>query len=559
MKHSLFIACVLFFITTCVKAQWTDDSTLNTPIRDAANASFPKIAQSLNGNSYISWFEINNFNFELHMQLLNPNGNKLWQPDGIIVSNYPQDSVILPYDLKTDNDGNVIIAFPNKRNDSLHIVVNKIDLNGNFLWGANGISLFDSSSQNGYNPSIGITAQNDIAIAWIADSASSKWIAAQRLSPSGILQWNNIYRIKDSNSILNFSYPKLFPSGSDEIQIVFIEENGSLPNVTTTLYTQRVHASGNNFWPSPIKVSSKKLSSFSFSNPIPDDNGGFYITYNSYNPVNSTLSDVYVQNVDYNGNLWSSTGIEAANSTTTNKRVVSGIYVSFTSEYWVLMQLLDGSFSNSGISVQKFDALGNILFNDNALIISPIDPVFYNPNSFNYVNDGIIISSTYGSSGQQHIKAFKIDNDGIPLWANTSVSINATNSNKDYVQSGEFIDSNLVFVWQDDRNGSGIFAQSIAGNGILRNTTGISNLTNENNILFFPNQSNSPVVYFPLPSKSKCFIQINDLLGKELAFINVPIQSTFFSLNNFENLSRGLYFVSVNTNNNIRIFKWIKK
>ncbi len=559
MKHSLFIACVLFFITTCVLAQWTEDSTLNTPIRDAANASFPKIAQSLNGNSYISWFEINNFNFELHMQLLNPNGNKLWQPDGIIVSNYPQDSVILPYDLKSDNDGNVIIAFQNKRNDSLHIIVNKIDLNGNFLWGADGISLFDSSSQNGYNPSIGITAQNDIAIAWIADSASSKWIAAQRLSPSGILQWNNIYRIKDSNSILNFSYPKLFPSGSDEIQIVFIEENGSLPNVTSTLYTQRVHASGNNFWPSPIKVSSKKLSSFSFSNPIPDDNGGFYITYNSYNPVNSTLSDVYVQNVDYNGNLWSSTGIEAANSTTTNKRVVSGIYVSFTSEYWVLMQLLDGSFSNSGISVQKFDALGNILFNDNALIISPIDPVFYNPNSFNYVNDGIIISSTYGSSGQQHIKAVKIDNDGIPLWANTSVSINATNSNKDYVQSGEFIDSNLVFVWQDDRNGSGIFAQSIAGNGILRNTTGISNLTNENNILFFPNQSNSPVVYFPLPSKSKCFIQINDLLGKELAFINVPIQSTFFSLNNFENLSRGLYFVSVNTNNNIRIFKWIKK
>ena len=557
MKRSLFISCVLLFITTCVHAQWTEDSTLNTPIRDAANASFPKIAQSLNGNSYISWFEINNSNFELHLQLLNPNGNKLWSTDGIVISNYPQDSVLLPYDLKTDNDGNVIIAFQDKRYDSLQIVANKIDSNGNFLWGADGISLIDSSSHKGYNPSIGITAQNDIVIAWNADSSSLKWIAAQRLSPSGSFQWNTVYRIKDSNSILNFSTPKLFPSGSDEIQFLFVEENGSLPNVTSTLYTQRVHASGNNFWPTPIKVSSKKLSSLSFSYPIPDDNGGFYITYNTYNPVNSTLTDVYVQNVDYNGNLWNSTGIEAANSTTTNKRVVSGNYVSFTSEYWVLMQIHDGSFSNSGVSIQKFDALGNILFNDNALVIFPINSVSYNPNTLNYVNDGMIISSSYGSSGQ-HINAVKIDNDGIPLWANTSVSINATNSNKEYVQSGEFIDSNLVFVWQDDRNGSGIFAQSISGDGILRNTTEISNPTNENNIRFFPNPSNSPGIYFSSPSKSKCSIQINDLLGKEIASINVTNQSTYFSLNNFENFSRGIYFVSVKTNNNIQTFKWIK-
>ncbi len=557
MKHSLFIACVLFFITTCVHAQWTEDSTQNTPIRDAANASFPKIAQSLNGKSYISWFEINNSNLELHIQLLSPNGNKLWSPDGIVVSNYPQDSVLLPYDLKTDNDGNVIVAFQDKRNDSLHIVVNKIDTTGNFLWGADGISLIDSLSYKGYNPSIGITAQNDIVIAWTADSASFKWIAAQRISPSGIFLWNKIYRIKDTNSNLNFSYPKLFPSGSDEIQFLFVEENGSLPNITSTLYTQRVHAAGNNFWPSPIKVSSKKLSSFSFSNPIPDDNGGFYITYNTFNPVNSTLTDVYVQNVDYNGNLWSSTGIEAANSTTTNKRVVSGIYVSFTSEYWVLMQILDGSLSNSGVSIQKFDALGNLLFNDNALVVFPIDPVFYKPNTLNYVNDGIIISSTFGSSGQ-HIKAVKIDNDGIPLWANTSVSINATNSRKNYVQSGEFIDSNLVFVWQDDRNGFGIFAQSITGEGILRNTTGISTPNNENNILFFPNPSNSPVIYFSPTSKSKYHIQIVDILGNELASINAPDHSTYFSLNNFANLSKGIYFVSVKTDINIRTFKWIK-
>ena len=77
--------------------------------------------------------------------------------------------------------------------------------------------------------------------------------------------------------------------------------------------------------------------------------------------------------------------------------------------------------------------------------------------------------------------------------------------------------------------------------------------------MFFPNPSNSPEIYFSSPLQSKYHIQINDILGNELAYINVTDHSTYISLNNFENLSKGIYFVSVKTNNNIQIFKWIKK
>ncbi len=559
MKSSTILSCFLLFVAISIKAQWTSDTMQNTLVRDIANATSPLVAQGLNGSTYISWFEKNGTNFDLRMQLLDSNGYKLWSPNGIVVSNFPQDSILYHYDLKTDFDGNAIVAFQDIRSGALKVVAYKIDPNGNYFWGPSGISLIDSSSQKGFKPSIGITSQNDIVIAWSDDSASSKWISAQRLSPTGEFLWNKIYRIKEVGANLNFSHPELFPSGSDDMQMLFVQENGSFPSITYTLYTQRILLAGNNFWPSAINVSTKALSFYNYPQLIPDDNGGFYLAFNASNAIDSSLIDVYVQYIDYNGILWNATGVVADNSPLTNKIAASSYYLSFTSEFWVVLQVLDSSQESSGLSIQKFDAYGNFLLGANALVIIPFDTLFFIPNTINYTNDGMILTITYGDSDLQHIKAIKLDNDGIPLWANTSVSISAVNSNKENVQSGEYFNNNLVIVWQDNRNGSGIFAQNITGNGNRGIVSGISNNLNENNILFFPNPSNDPQIIFSAISKSKCVINVCDLRGKELLSMNVPSNTTFVSLNNFENLSKGIYFVNVKNLEDSLIFKWVKQ
>ena len=153
-------------------------------------------------------------NLDLHMQLIDSNGYKLWAPEGIVVSNFPQTTSTSTYDLKVDNEGNAIVAFQDERTGSLQIVAYKINATGNFIWGNSGLSLIDSTSVQGIAPSIAITANDDVYIAWNAEDTAISWIACQRISSAGVIQWNNPYRQKDSLASLDFSNPRLIPSGS---------------------------------------------------------------------------------------------------------------------------------------------------------------------------------------------------------------------------------------------------------------------------------------------------------------------------------------------------------
>jgi hypothetical protein len=555
MKKPLLLLLIIY--SQNLFAQWTNDTTVNTIVRDTAEATVPLMASRHDGKTYISWFEMDAGNYNLHMQLLDENGYYQWAPEGIIVSSWPQNSALFRYDLKVDNEGNAIVAFQDERTGALNIVAYKINGLGNQLWGNDGIVLIDSMSAEGLAPSIGITGQNDVVIAWSADSTSKKWIAAMRISSSGTLEWGIIYRIIDSIGHLKYSRPELFASGSDDIQMMYVEESGSFPGVTSTLYTQRIHPNGGNFWANPIQVSTKTIPYFIFPKPIPDDNGGFYVAFNTSNPVNSFLNDVYVQYVDYNGVLWSATGTEAANSTVNHKSAASGCYVSSSGEFWVLLQVLDNGQGSSGVSVQKFDASGSILLGPDALELIPIDTTYFNPNTINNASDGVILTVTYGTYGIQRIKAIKLDYSGTAVWTNTSVSLCAVYSNKDDLQSGDFIENNLVVVWQDDRNVSGIFAQNITGDG----TTGIPLGINENNledaISILPNPSSQPKLIFSDMNTSNKIVNITDVQGKIIHSYKIQAGQKSLLLDHL-NIIPGIYFISIKSDRSNKTIRWIK-
>src|SRR4051794_8435676 len=92
---SITISCLGMSIS---HAQWTADSTQNTNVRDTLGATTPLVSSAPNGSTYISWFEFTAGNYELHMQLLDSNGYKTWSPEGIVVSNLPQNSALYRYD-----------------------------------------------------------------------------------------------------------------------------------------------------------------------------------------------------------------------------------------------------------------------------------------------------------------------------------------------------------------------------------------------------------------------------------------------------------------------------
>lgn len=555
MKLSLSI----LFALLCgnVFSQWTNDTTMNTPVRDTAGALTPLQSRGPNKGTYITWFEYDSIsNLALHLQLLDSNGYSTWAPEGIVVSDYPQSSSLSYYDLETDNDGNAIVAFQDYRSSVSQIMIYKIDAAGNSLWGGvAGVQLTDSFAAEGIAPSIAITPQNNIYVAWNADYSSGRGISCMRLSPAGTVLWFDNYRIYDTAQVFNYSRPKLLPFGIDDVQMVYVREAGSFPSGTSTLFAQRINANGVNISPSPIQLSTNTVSYFFIPNPVADGPDQFYIAFDSSNPSNS-LIDVYVQHVDASGNTWNATGMEAENSTTNHKSLFASC-LSSQNEFWVLLRIMDPGQSMTGVSVQKFDAAGNVMLGPDGILQVAMDGNDNIPFSISDVNDGVIFTVAFGGFGAQRIYAMKLDYAGMPSWPFTNVSISAAYSGKDDLSAGIYTGNSLVFVWQDDRNGLGIFAQNINADGSTGIITALNNLPADPSAGLYPNPSVNSVIYLE-NNGSRRSITLYDCTGKQIEQQLLQNTELEFQLSG-TNLPDGLYFVRITEGNKPETLKWIKQ
>jgi hypothetical protein len=88
----------------------------------------------------------------MHLQLLDRNGNKLLEPDGLLVSNQPQTTATFRYDPKSDVVGNALLAFQDERSGAMQCVIYKVSPTGQQLWGANGIPLIDPLASSASQP-----------------------------------------------------------------------------------------------------------------------------------------------------------------------------------------------------------------------------------------------------------------------------------------------------------------------------------------------------------------------------------------------------------------------
>ncbi|MBL0342540.1 MAG: hypothetical protein IPP71_17550 [Bacteroidetes bacterium] len=273
-----YLLVLLFSLSNLpLNAQWSNNLLSNTEVKDSIGfeESVPLSATTSTGKTYISYFAQYNGNYQMRLQLLDSSGNKLFGQAGLLVSNNPQSTAIFRYDLKTDANDNAIIAFQDIRSGgALNIVTYKIDEQGNFLWGSNGILLVDPVSTEGLGPKIGFTNAGNVIIAWNASSSNSSWVALQKLTSTGTLTWANTLRVIDSSFIKKYTRPTLIPVDTDDFALLYVEQTGFGLGVSN-MYAQRYNAFGGSVWSTPVHVSTKTISFFYFCEAISDGAGGF--------------------------------------------------------------------------------------------------------------------------------------------------------------------------------------------------------------------------------------------------------------------------------------------
>ena len=538
--------------------QWTNDINLNTEVSDIAGSeqSVPHSVTTSDGLTYISWFDNSNGTYRFRMQLLDAKGIKLWEPDGKIVSDKAQNTAIYRYDLKLDHQDNAIVAFQDERTGQLQVVAYKLDKSGNQLWGNDGISLIDTSSSEGLGPTIGVIDNDDVIIAWNADDNTNKWIAFNKLSSNGVIQWDSLHRVKDATASKKYSRPSIIAAKSVGFYMLYAEEGGGFGLPPSTMFTQLYKPDGTTYWQIPMAVSTKKIPFFFFPEPVSDNNAGYYIAYNTSNPDVTSLGDVYVQRITTTGVLFGADGVQACNSSSNFKSLSGSVYIENKDQLWVLVRMQDVNQSLSGVYVQAIKGNSAAVFPGNGKELLPVDANFYIPVEIGNSNDGLVIIYTESTVTNDLIKSVKIDYTGINQWNPKVVPLSIPNGTKFNISLGGFVNNQAVIVWQDSRIDYGIYAQNITSEG----TTNIPNLNIPGMyVSLFPNPSIEPKLYFDLKEKENLHITVNSISGNVLSNQDIHLDAGLNStaiIN--KNLASGTYLINIISTKGTKTLKWIK-
>jgi hypothetical protein len=553
MKRTIpFLALAMAFGSNA-QAQWTTDLATNTYMRAASSGDVntPLVADGPDGSTYSCWFENGTGEYQLRMQRLDASGNRMWDDAGLIVSDHPQNSAIFRYDMKSDADGNAVVAFQDERTGSLDIVAYKIGPDGSFLWGADGIEL-PTPGTTGLAPVVVPLSNGNTAIAWNTDNSPGQ-VAVQLVGPTGTLLLTVPFQISAATAV---GRPKLIATSDGGFILQYVVSNGGFGLPPGMMYAQRYDAEGDAVWANALQVSSKIIAFFFFPEPIPDGHDGFYLAYNTGNPDNASFTDVYVQHVRGNGTLWSTDGTRADNSSTTQKfKLGHGLAVVNDDDgLMVPMQVTDGAQGQSGFSVQRLDTAGTRQLGDAAVTVIPVTSTYVQPTDISATGDGAVITHYSGGFGQVHIAATRVDLSGATVWAPAQMDICTANSNKDDVQMTDMRDGQIVVVWDDDRTPGGIYAQNIAG---LDPTTGVQAIASANGLLRLEqNPASSPVLLVDQSFGAGADLQVFDIQGRSVYSGRLastgPVELPLGSLN------EGLYTLRLTGNGQVGTVRWVK-
>jgi hypothetical protein len=453
-----------------------------------------------------------------------------------------------------DIDDNAVVAFQDLRQGSNYtIAVYKLDKSGNHIFNQNGSVLFDSLAVDNMSPAIGFNRRNQTIIAWNASDANNKWVSFQKLNAAGGPLYLGPKRIRDGSGIKKFSRPQIVPA-TDTAGFVMMHvlETGNFPAVTSSMMVQRYDDNGIGVWPNPLPVSSNSIPYFFFPSVLSDEQGGFWIPFNAPNPANTALSDVYLQHVDSSGNLWSATGNRVSNSINEQKFYFDGCLTRTPGGLMIAIQVTDVGQSNHGISVQGFTLTGNTQLGNLAVPVIPQGPLMAQPFGLDNTGLGAILCYSEVVFSQQFLYAKMIGYNGTPTW---SRSLSYTSSSKDDFAAGDVVNAQLVTVWQDARNGSGIYAQNISSYGTAGVLTGIQEANPFGEVSIYPNPGNHFQIEFSNTDLKITSLEILDQTGR-------IVKEYEISDNRIEikpEIANGIYLIRINTDSGSGIIRWIKQ
>ena len=511
---------ILIAISGTAFAQWSSDSAVNLSICDGSgDQAVPHIAITSDNYCYTGWYDTRSGNYDVGLQLLDPDGMEQWDHNGIIVSSHPQNSWVMDWALITDSAGNAIVAFADIRGGNSNIHAYKIDRDGNFLWGADGINITNNSDGKG-PPSLVETNDGDIVVAWYASpSAGTPAIRVQRLSAAGAIQYEpNGIAVSEVVDTMPAG-PVMAPSGVDGFILSYVPIYSFMDN--RQIKAQLFNSSAQPVWTNYLMVMDDgSVPMGHYFDMMSDNNDGAYFCWSVLSGMGFTVRAQHVnasgtESYTHNGQLVSTEPSYAQIAPGMTHNSVSG-------ELTVLYIQQTGDQNQKGVFGQRITPGGELLWGAYGLEILPVNTTNEGFVRALDTGDGVIglcFQAPQSAYGQDEVVGFKLDNSGNFVWEPSIVGVSTLPSSKDDLLAVIGTDDTARAIWVDQRNGTpDVFGQNLNDDGSLGPGLSSVSVTIPTSIQLNQNHPNpfnpSTDIVFSLTTRQHALLEIFDSRGR---------------------------------------------
>lgn len=453
-------------------AQWASDTTLNTPVCvRPGDQTVNKAAATGDGGTWIGWFDHRGSNYDVYVQLLDRDGNALLAPDGLLVSDHPQDTSLVDWDLISDSSGNCVLTFTDLRaGGDLDVQAYRISPSGQFLWGPDGVTL-SSNGDFEVNPVAAELSDGSFVFVWARLPSGTGSIRAQVLDDAGTPRFaaGDIALATGTTSGELPAFAEVVASDHGSFIVEWVRSIATFMS-PRHLRTQKYDGNGNARWNggSPVVVYDALSVPIAYQPVLQSDGAGGAVYAWHSSPV--SLFDSFVQRVDATGaEVFAHNGVQVSTEAGTSKLDPALAWLPASGDMIVLFDRRDGGQNNRGVGVQRVSAGGALLWGASGVELEAIDSVTEGYERIVPFGDGALLSYfSFPVFGGQDcdIVVRRLDGTGADVWAPARVTASSAASPKGRPVLVMDAVGTARIVWQDQRNDLGdVYAQDVHYDG----------------------------------------------------------------------------------------------
>ena len=442
--------------TFALQAQWVDDPTTNTFIANCGNDDGEIYLSTCpaTGDTYVQWEGFGTNGWSPTLQRLNFEGVPQWGADGIHIGAYEFSSYSEGVAMVSTADGGVVSCFADYEGYTYAV---KINPDGTFAWGEEGLRLFD-----GQGFSRTEIAAGEEGGCWALGSDYER-LFLQFVADDGTMGPTVTI---SSNSGMKCMFGQLTISKDNNVFVTY-EQVGNGFYAEKTVHVVGYTTDGAQIAPDELLMSSQTFQSTYIHHAVADGVGGGYVYI--WHPGIGQAFNTYVFHFDELGNSTISdlNGISVHPTDPSNYYLDAYATSDPVSHDLIIVygQTDAATQSQSSVYMNRITPTGEILWGDGINVAGNVG-VNYSDLFVDAFEDGsgFMVSYTVNMSGLSSVFAIGYDMQGDQLWAK-NISIGTYNRTMCDNSTGFHLGQNIV-AWVNGSNGN-VYGQNIGTDGTM--------------------------------------------------------------------------------------------